>query len=78
MIKDNSSAQNMGKKKRQDKQMLDTILSIMTKCNYPQEYQIYYIVTELAQRGYVELTDKSWVLGKSKTKQYKEKTGVET
>lgn len=44
--------------KRLDKEMLETILSITTRCNYPQDLQIYFIVLELTTRGYVTETSK--------------------
>lgn len=49
----------MSEEQRMDRQTLDTILSIMTRCNYPQEFQIYFIAMELAERGYVTLTEKT-------------------
>lgn len=55
----------MSEENRLDKQMLDTVLSILTRCNYPQDYQIYFIATELALQGYVELTDKTWKINKT-------------
>ena len=51
-------------------QILDTIKSITTECNYSLDYKIYYIASELAQSGYVVLTRKAYdILKQSKETQ---------